>query len=531
MPPARGKKSMSKAERQARANAVYDEFQVLAEQEEAPAPLTAIEIKRLMNPDSYNQYLYTIRLWDRCFIESDAWKNTNEGLLYKDVELEYQDDDDYRGFLIKVRLRNRKGHREYKKHAPVNVLPEEPTIRSACPVTYFIAMALADGVFCEGNTFNDLAAQRVPAGALTYRFKYRPEALERPIMRSTNPDGSLSESRVLTYDTFNCALKGLGQRAGYKENLSAYCFRRAFARTIFNTGTAQQQRILMNHKGDQSMGFYTSGIVGVDTQAMIRGKSQRTQFLERHISMLGNRRLDAPQPPGSRLIEVARAPAPADDNVFDVVTASGLYSLKKQARHKAYWKKREDFFEDRCKDAVSSDSVVPHRSPSRYLRAVWKFDPDREHIVNSIFHDGNVNHRVEIPLAAFVPSMVKVANPRRQQYHYRCAAPLPDNRCVVCDKQLDCLPVTTRFTQFHDVFTLHKHMKEHLAEQDSPLSVCPLHPRCIDSLDSEDAFWEHAQSVHGTPPFGACRQTGKRKTVDGSAEPVQHQRLCVRQGD
>jgi hypothetical protein len=53
------------------------------------------------------------------FIESDAWRQTNEGLLYKDVELEYQDDDEYCGFLIKVRLRNRKGHREYKKHAYV----------------------------------------------------------------------------------------------------------------------------------------------------------------------------------------------------------------------------------------------------------------------------------------------------------------------------------------------------------------------------------------------------------------------------
>jgi hypothetical protein len=139
------------------------------------------------------------------FIESDAWRNTNEGLLYKDVELEYQDDDDYCGFLIKVRLRDRKGLREYKKHAqveicsvsdtqlmmlsPVNILPEEPTIRSACPVTYFIAMALADDVLVEGNTFNDLAPQRVPAGALTYRFKCKPEALERPAMRSTDPSG------------------------------------------------------------------------------------------------------------------------------------------------------------------------------------------------------------------------------------------------------------------------------------------------------------------------------------------------------
>jgi len=62
MSPGRTKKAMSKAERQARANTVHDEFQVLAELEEAPAPLTALEIMKLLNPDSYNQYLYTIRL-------------------------------------------------------------------------------------------------------------------------------------------------------------------------------------------------------------------------------------------------------------------------------------------------------------------------------------------------------------------------------------------------------------------------------------------------------------------------------------
>jgi hypothetical protein len=42
----REKKSMSKAERRARADAVYDEFQVLAEREEAPAPLTSLDIKK-----------------------------------------------------------------------------------------------------------------------------------------------------------------------------------------------------------------------------------------------------------------------------------------------------------------------------------------------------------------------------------------------------------------------------------------------------------------------------------------------------
>jgi hypothetical protein len=63
---AMGQNSMSMAERQARADAVYDELRVLAEQEEVPAPLTAVDTKRPMNLNSDNQYLYNMRLWNRC---------------------------------------------------------------------------------------------------------------------------------------------------------------------------------------------------------------------------------------------------------------------------------------------------------------------------------------------------------------------------------------------------------------------------------------------------------------------------------
>ena len=50
-------------------------------------------------------------------IESDAWRQSNEGLHYGDVELIYQRTETYHGWLLYVKLRNRKGHREYKKHA------------------------------------------------------------------------------------------------------------------------------------------------------------------------------------------------------------------------------------------------------------------------------------------------------------------------------------------------------------------------------------------------------------------------------
>ena len=59
--------------------------------------------------------------------------------------------------------------------------------------------------------------------------------------------------------------------------------------------------------------------------------------------------------------------------------------------------------------------------------------------------------------------------------------------CLFCLGDVS-LPITTRFTQFHDVFTLHKHMKEHSAERTDPLTVCPLHPRCTDPIDLDDAF-------------------------------------------
>jgi hypothetical protein len=45
-------------------------------------------------------------------IESSGWKDSNEGLLYRDVQLFRSSSAEYNGFLIHVQLRNRKGHRQ-----------------------------------------------------------------------------------------------------------------------------------------------------------------------------------------------------------------------------------------------------------------------------------------------------------------------------------------------------------------------------------------------------------------------------------
>ena len=112
------------------------------------------------------------------------------------------------------------------------LLYEEDTMRSMCPVAHFMALALADGVFQDCTCFQDIEAKELPPGSSLYKYRYKPEAKQRPILRSISPNGVVSENDILTYNCFNNMLKGIGQRAGYEDRLSAYCFRRAYAKAV-----------------------------------------------------------------------------------------------------------------------------------------------------------------------------------------------------------------------------------------------------------------------------------------------------------
>jgi hypothetical protein len=117
-------------------------------------------------------------------------------------------------------------------YRPVMLLYEERSSRQTCLVTYFLALALADGVLEKCNTIGNIHAKRYAPGSLIYHYRYKPEAKEKPILRSVGSDRAVCSDRILTYNCLNGALKELGQRAGKEENLCAYCFCRAFAKAI-----------------------------------------------------------------------------------------------------------------------------------------------------------------------------------------------------------------------------------------------------------------------------------------------------------
>jgi hypothetical protein len=205
------------------------------------------------HPRAYPQLAFLIDIYTEMgtrpgeVIESDAWLESNEGLLYGDVDLIRLDRGEYIGYMINVRLRNRKGHRNNKKHTYVSLflqeyhnnmtspglqLYENPEDRSLCPITLFLALGLADEVFEGIHSFNDLEATKIEPGDSRVRYRCKPHAKSLPIMRLIDSSGEVSERRILSYNCSYIMLKGLGQRASYEETLTGYCFRRAFARAL-----------------------------------------------------------------------------------------------------------------------------------------------------------------------------------------------------------------------------------------------------------------------------------------------------------
>jgi hypothetical protein len=55
-------------------------------------------------------------------------------------------------------------------------------MRCMCPVPQFMALALADRVFEECTSFQDIEAKELPPGSSLYKYRYKSEAKQRPIL-------------------------------------------------------------------------------------------------------------------------------------------------------------------------------------------------------------------------------------------------------------------------------------------------------------------------------------------------------------
>ena len=102
-----------------------------------------------------------------------------------------------------------------------------------CPVTLLLSLATADNAFASPHIRSpaDIYRLKVPARLKQLPIPWRPDILEKPILRACSFDG-VSPDRALQYEVFACNLRELGTKLGLQEPLTAYCFRRGSGNAV-----------------------------------------------------------------------------------------------------------------------------------------------------------------------------------------------------------------------------------------------------------------------------------------------------------
>ena len=207
----------------------------------------------------------------------------------------------------------------------------------------------------------------------------------------------------------------------------------------------------MGHKYDETAQHYVSGFIGINSQSIIHEREQCLDLYKESSSMMANRNLLAPKPPGSMLTEspYERVPQVLQEKIQSTtqvvstvpLSASQKYELRRQTREKAYQKDRRQYLEGKSKAVratAPTTSTVPSREPSRYLLALLKFEPERQAVLDLMFrnYDGNDEIRAELSLTRVLEPLIKMARSQRKCYTYKTAEPNKQNCCSDCNKDL-----------------------------------------------------------------------------------------------
>ncbi|XP_014561718.1 hypothetical protein COCVIDRAFT_33313 [Bipolaris victoriae FI3] len=370
-----------------------------------------------------NDLLQTERLSTKAYNKPLAPinKDSNKGLLYRDVKLLW--DEDEGKFVLHVHLRNRKGHRHNHKQGSKVFLDEDKGNRAMCPVTYFLALTLADGIFKGYKTLFDIQSKMPSPGSSIREFPYH---------------GSISPIRILSYFGFHWMIRSLGERAGYKDKLTAYCFRRGYGNAIDKIATTAQRVQAMGHSDDHVFQAYLSSMIGIDSQNIIFGRDQRMDLINKHSSMMLHRNLLAPIPPRSQLAETSSPNTSQYDSDLP-------RDKRRYLQRKAFEEERRQFFQGGSTAPTRSIPMDGMRKPSRYLKALLESEADRHEAVMLMYPDikpdGNALDQSDevfescettgimtstpepqgdccVSLEQIVPPLQRIANGQKQNLNY-----------------------------------------------------------------------------------------------------------------
>ncbi|KAF2802032.1 uncharacterized protein BDZ99DRAFT_483318 [Mytilinidion resinicola] len=381
-------------------------------------------------------------------VESVDWLGLNEGIHYRDVDVQVSRFQGALQYSVMVRLRNRKGQRggETWMSSPF-VMESDPSNWYTCPVMQFLGFALADDVYDDLS--NITSSMKLPQSANSHTFQMKAGKEHLPVCRRAKRNGSISPDRIMTGSLLWKYLKDVGYRCGYKEQLSGYAFRRGCGNQLegpppyrhcyfpcwpnifIDTVTVAQRRQVMGHEGKFDQVFqkyYASDIIGIDLASVVRGRSQNQEYIDFMRSITFGRDTNAPVPAGSLINEIPYVVSEEELEQLRVPYPNQKRNdLVKKAKKSHFETKRTAFFTtlerhqyslegaNSLQEGDNSSQEGEEKQPSYSCKVMLKYDHDRRAVIESFW---SLWSQPPKPLGEVLRSLQAVADPSARKRHY-----------------------------------------------------------------------------------------------------------------
>jgi len=190
-----------------------------------------------------------------------------------------------------------------------------------------------------------------------------------------------------------------------------------------------------------------SGFIRIDSQSIIHRRKQCLKLYKESSSIIANRNLLAPRPPGSILTESPFCKGPkilqekekGSPEVISTIALSAKqkYKFQQQTREKAYYKDRQEYLKGNAivARATAPTTAGPVREPSRYLLALLKFEPKRQPVLDLMFYESD-HITARLPLVQILKPLIQLARSQRKRYAYKTTKLTQHNCCSNCNKSL-----------------------------------------------------------------------------------------------
>ncbi|KAI5780244.1 hypothetical protein DFH27DRAFT_643120 [Peziza echinospora] len=242
-------------------------------------------------------------------VESDCHASTNESFLYENFELcvirnhryESSKSTGFPNILLGRMINNLQKRKRHTKTTEYPLIQNvnEPML---CPILPLLILAFVDKAFKSAITPETLFTMlndpnTIPPQRESYHLEWLDTMMDKPIFRRAKGRyEAIHPHYAQTYQSYNNQLKALGEAAGFKGVLTAYCIRRGAATAIDDVtkNTSKRSQFLGHERPGMFDRYYMGNSVTVDCQSAFMKSTPETVVMELFNSISISRDYRAP---------------------------------------------------------------------------------------------------------------------------------------------------------------------------------------------------------------------------------------------